>query len=194
MPRKHHTPDERLAAIVPLLEADDDDIRSHARAIRLLVTDGPLTPSDGLLAALNAPTWTPDDVSITRAELLAFLRSLVRQRGTGYVGTTRIGTYHPVNIGAVEIGGIVACTLDGDVRDAAVWQLVMLLGQVGVSQIRPCRAEDCAHLYVKTHKRMFCSRACQNRQFMRQKRENERYKRQQRARTRQRQRATQGRA
>jgi hypothetical protein len=137
----------------------------------MLALGGPLLCSHDTYAALER--WSPDDVALVRAELLAFLRSLVGRRGTDRF-SQGIGTLHPVTFSAVASGGSVHPFVEGDVRDVLVLQFVTLLQVVGIESVRACRAPECGRLFVRRYRREYCSRRCQNREFMQLKRAEER--------------------
>ncbi len=109
----------------------------------------------------------PDDEVITvRAELLAFLRGLVRTQSFG--GSQSIGTEGLFNFTARLARGRVALGADGKhTRDLIVLQVVLLALHVGLPNVRKCGAPDCDHLFVKRYRREYCSVACQKREYMR---------------------------
>ena len=79
---------------------------------------------------------------------------------------------------------------EGPLRELLLLQLLMLLEQVGLGNVRACDAADCQRIFVKTYRRTFCSLKCQRRAIKRRLRQAAREQlEKQQARTRQRRRA-----
>lgn len=150
------------------LEADDTlNHPSHHQAIRDLVLGGPLHVNETYRAALK----TPDpEVSGWRAELVQFLRTLVRTAGR--TSWSELVTHHGFKFSGALIDGRVFCTVDSrSIRDLAILHLMLRLQEVGLRNVRFCKAPDCRHLFVKTYRREYCSKRCQlrhNKQIHRQ--------------------------
>jgi hypothetical protein len=183
MPRKKDTrPETVLRRVIVGLE--DERPERNREAILTLLRDGPLLCDHALRHETQQPN---EEMSTTwRAELLAFLRGLVRLEGLQSM--QGIGTYGSLNFDGRLAGGHVTLEAAGkDVRDLVVLQLVLLLHAVGLRQVRRCGSGDCQHLFVKTYRRKFCSARCQTRWAKRRKREDIReQERQQQMRTRRR--------
>ena len=82
---------------------------------------------------------------------------------------TRSGRSGPSGLGFPE-GRACENPVDStDVRNVVVLQLVMLLNEVGLHNVRVCGA--CPRLFVKTYRREFCSVQCQQRKYKRIKRQ-----------------------
>ena len=161
MPKKPDTPERLLQGVIRALEADDIGSR-HRLALLRLWDSGPLVcePADAV-ERLN--------VGLVRAELLAYLRSAVQAaaraghagEGVSYGG---IGVYHPHTYHArVQTDGRTTTVVHGEARDLVVLQLQALLRDVGLRQVRVCADPACGRLFVKTHRRIFCSVPCQAR-------------------------------
>lgn len=183
MPRKRHATSEAL--LQEVIAGLEDDYRPKYRgAVLALLSQGPFLCGDALLKEIQQPATEACDEgflymdSLVRAELLAFLRNLVRREGF----TERIGLCRAVNFSAHLVGGHVEIAPDGDMRDLAVLQFVLLLDRVGLRNIRKCAAEDCDHLYVKTYRRRFHSVRCQKRILARKRRQEEHEEQEQKAR------------
>jgi hypothetical protein len=162
MPRKRYMPPEDLLQETIAQLENDEAPRGHRAALQALLSAGPLLCSDALLSTLQERDVEPW-VEI-RAELLAFLRSIVRQKGQGRFSPT-VSLYQHVNFSAIasDDAQLVACAAEGSVRDLVVLQLVLLLHEVGLGQVRICEAPDCDRLFVKAYRREFCSTRCQKR-------------------------------
>ena len=143
-----------LQEVVERLEEEAE--RGHRRALHALLTQGPLRCYPKLQQLHVAP-WGE-----IRAEALAFLRTLVRRSQDGVSGLSQgIGVgYKALTISAGVGGSLVGA---GDIRDLIVLQLVMLLHDVGIGQVRVCRDPKCQRLFVKRYRRGFCSTRCQKR-------------------------------
>jgi hypothetical protein len=186
MPRKRHpSPEALLQSVISDLE--DDYPPTYRRAVLALLSQGPLLCSDTFRRELEQPATEQWDVgvvrsdSIVRAELLAFLRDLVRKDGTGLTGYG-ISMGGPIKFVARAVGGRVTYEADGPMRDVVVQQMLMLLQSVGLRNVRKCAADDCEHLYVKTYRRRFHAVRCQKRILARKLRQEEHEEREQRAR------------
>jgi hypothetical protein len=108
------------------------------------------------------PPLQPDDALALRAVLLQLLRSTVRQ-GQFERPSTGIGTYYAITFSARLIDGHVVIAASGHVKDLIVLQMVLLLHEVGLKNVRECTAPDCQRLFVKVYRREFCSVQCQKR-------------------------------
>lgn len=183
MPRKRHSTSEALLQAV-ITGLEDDYRPTYRRAVLALLGEGPLLCRDALLKEIQQPAteaWDEGSMymdSIVRAELLAFLRGLVRREGF----SERIGLLRAVTFSAHLVGGHVEVAPDGAMRDLVVLQFVLLLDRVGLHNIRKCAADDCDHLYVKTYRRRFHSVRCQKRILARKRRQKEHEEQEQKAR------------
>jgi hypothetical protein len=178
--RKRHTAEILLSLIVRAIDREQFDLARFQRAVIALLTDGPIRARQTLagiplLYKANQAAYI-EELSLARAEMLAFLESVVRLRTHGEI-PTRISTYEMLNFAATAAGSAVTCEVTGSVRDVAVLELVLLLQEVGLGQLQRCGAPDCPRLFVKTYRREFCSIKCQKRVYMRVKRQNEKDKR-----------------
>jgi hypothetical protein len=176
------TPESVLHRVIADLEhSDEPGHPSHHRAIRALLTEGPLV----VPAAIHQDPDFPDPrmASAWRAELVAFLRSIVRavegrralehlrdEAGLPPDELVRAG-HLPIRSGA-SYGVLV--TRQGELRrvveraddaqDVVHEQLLRLLELVGVrGNVRSCEASDCPHIFVRTYRQRFCSQTCQDR-------------------------------
>ena len=82
MERKRHAPEAALDQVVRAIEREDAS--SHRQAVLALLSHGPLIVTPALLDVLDN-RMPPEDVMLFRAELLAFLRTVVREGGAGAV-------------------------------------------------------------------------------------------------------------
>lgn len=159
-------PEGLLGDVIAAIEQDDPD--RYTRVLERLLSDGPLR------CDVAVATWAP----IVRAELLAFLRDVVRRGAFGRDALYGIGTYRPLNFSAgVDDDGRVTCSVNGDGRDLIVVQLITLLQLVGLRNVRVCAAPDCNRMFVRRYRRDYCSRAHQEKQNKRNQRQNDKLKR-----------------
>ena len=161
MRRKRDTsPDAKLQAVITALEASDEtDHASHHRAIRDLVLGGPFLVNETYRAAVKTPHPL---ASLWRAELVAFLRTLVRTSGRTSWGS--LTTEGPYRFSGALVDDRVYPTVDSQsIRDVAILHLLLRLHEVGLRNVRFCEAPDCQHLFVKTYRRQYCSTRCQQR-------------------------------
>lgn len=193
--RKGHRPDTLLAEVLSALGSDDPRARWHACVS--LVARGPLIASAALADLLNRkldserPALAPADAFNICAELLQFIRRLLQQHNQGR-WSEGIEIYGRFTYSALAAGPKVAIAIEGDLRAVIVQQFVSLLQEVGVANVRRCAAPDCPNVFVRFHKREYCSRVCARRVYMRTRRENERQARERRARRYRQQRTRQG--
>jgi CGNR zinc finger len=170
MPRKRYATNEALLQAV-ITDLEQEDHASHRRAVLALLSQGPLRCHETLRRELEQPAvehWDDGLVrgdSLVRAELLAFLRELVRLKDSGLSGHG-IWITGPIRFFAFftsRAGHRLTPGAEGPMRDVVVQQLLLLLQSVGLRNVRACAAADCPHLYVKTYRREFCSVRCQKR-------------------------------
>jgi CGNR zinc finger len=209
------TPEHLLRRVISELEQGDEPGHpSHQRAIRALLTEGPLI----VPASIHKDRDFPDRLTASawRAELVAFLRSIVRKvEGRRAVKQFRDGfglptdeypfpMAHLATRGRLNYG--VHVTMQGDIRrivestvdakDVVIEQFLRLLEFVGVrGNVRSCEASDCQHIFVRTYRQRFCSQTCQDRTNKRKHRRQaaERAELEQQARARRRHVSTKGR-
>jgi hypothetical protein len=174
MPRKRYSDPERtLTSVLHLLE--QDDITSARVALSLLFSHGPLEAPD-----FFADVAVDADLITARNALREMVRWLAVQPGVplkwtltapltfGFVMAKRrpvLGLYRP---DAFTTAALV---------DASRLVFFTAAREVGLANLVPCAAPDCAHTIVRFHKRTFCSPTCQKRTYMRVRRDNERIKR-----------------
>jgi CGNR zinc finger len=200
VPRKRHTyPAKVLADLITALEVSDVPIaeggpkamkvlRGYHAALLDVLSMGPVLCIDAWLreSAHQNGTLTPDETLLLRAELLQLFRSAVRQRESGQSSSTI--WLQPQMIGLtvrVVEGGRVNLALDAPVaRELVLLQVMMLLQEVGLVNVRQCAAPGCGRLFVKTYRREFCSVQCQKRINARKQRHQAREKRERQARAR----------
>ena len=92
-----------------------------------------------------------------------FLRTMVRESGRSAWIT--LETEGKFRFTGALVEGSVHVTVDSQtIYDLALLNLMFLLHEVGLRQVRMCEAPDCQHLFVKTYRREFCSKRCQQRQ------------------------------
>lgn len=142
--------------------------RVQYKAIFDLLMSGPFVVPVMVPQAFRA---LADTETTERAELLAFLRNLVRWRDVeGY--HAQIGTYGAVTYAAKLVNGAWVPRVDGEPRDVLVIQFIALLHAAGFDSVQLCTAppapggtsrDICGRLYVKAYRRKFCSRTCQAR-------------------------------
>ena len=181
--RKQDTPEHLLHRVIADLEASDEPGHpSHQRAIRALLTEGPLI----VPASIHEDPDFPDRLTASawRAELVAFLRSIVRtvegrralkQFHDGFGLPTDEYPLPMAHLGTGRLSYGVLVTMKGDVRrvvertdnakDVVFEQLLQLLEYVGVrGNVRSCEASDCQHIFVRTYRQRFCAQTCQDRE------------------------------
>jgi hypothetical protein len=161
--RKRLVPDPRatLTKVLRLLERDR--VNDGRAVVGALLGQGPLLTSDALLREMGDDQLSVEDLAVLIAELRAFLRSIVRRRGHGFgepIGTHRLLSWRAA---AGEVGDDMAIAAEGTSRDLVIQQFVLLLLEVGLSQVRICAAPTCERAFVKTWRREFCSLRCQKR-------------------------------
>lgn len=138
-------------------------------ALFTLLLRGPFFCDAALVGEPFDRFWN-EDGSLVRAELLAFLRGIIRAKGQGRFSDA-MSSYGGVSF-AIGLGadGRASCFIsNGSIRDIILVQLVTLLQVVGMANVRVCGA-DCERLFVKTHRREYCSPRCQKRAYMRERR------------------------
>lgn len=158
-----------LTKVIRVIEGDDsplDDpdlilpmLRVYHATFMDLLAHGPLDCTD--VVARERPTGLglqPGDVSVVRAELMQFLESTVRGSAS-----TPIALDGTMSFTARIMDGRAVVAADGPIRDLIVLQLVMLVQEVGLSNVHACSAPDCRRIYVKVYRREFCSVQCQKR-------------------------------
>ncbi len=72
---------------------------------------------------------------------------------------------------SLKDGRVTTLVESSDVRNVVMLQMVMLLHEVGLQNVRVCGVADCQRLFVKTYRREFCSVRCQQRNYKRIKRQ-----------------------
>lgn len=147
--------------------------RYHAALVDLLA-HGPLLCDEAVArehGTREGPSLQPYDVIVLRAELLQLLRSTVRQ---GQIGASSNpialspGPGLSLTVRLVEGRAWIAAT--GDTRSLVIQQIVLLLHEVGLTNVQKCSAPDCQRLFVKMYRREFCSPQCQKRIYTRNQR------------------------
>jgi hypothetical protein len=129
------------------------------------------------------------EVSLWRAELIEFLRTLVREEGRLSYGrlSTNVGLVFSAHLAGSRVR-LFADAFDGrDVRSLVILQFVLLMHAVGLRNIRMCGAAEpggCQRLFVKTYRRAFCSARCQQRDYKRKIRQRKREQHEQQTRRR----------
>ncbi len=176
--RRYGTREEQLLSGV--IEGLEHERVSRQRAALFdLMLNGPLHPHPEL-AGEAFDQWFSSggelvEGPVVRAELLQFLRSTVR--GGGQVSSSELQMHHerlkPLTFSALMARGTVVCSVGGTHREVICLQLVMLLQTVGLGAVRFCGVDDCDRMFVKTHRRAYCSPRCQKRAYMRAKRAKE---------------------
>src|SRR5262245_57117709 len=127
--KQDRSPEAKLQAVITALEASDEvNHPSHHAAIRELVLGGPLLVNETYRAALK----TPDpEVSLWRAEIVQFLRTLVQTSGRTSWGD--LCTLDTFKFSGALIDGRVFCTVDTKtIRDLAILHLILRLQEVGL--------------------------------------------------------------
>lgn len=117
--------------------------------------------------------WSASACVRAQRELREYIRALVKltEGESGeFVPELRVRL---LSRGATTVNGDVFLTVDGRARDVLYHQVLGLLYQVGIERICECRA-GCGRIFVKAWRREFCSRQCQARIYMQQRRLNRR--------------------
>lgn len=150
MKRFSYAPERSLREIVTGLTSDKPG--DNRAAVMSVLTKGPFFCSEPLIRLLNDPGF---EYALVRAELLQFLQTTVRLRGTDFI-SEGIGTYRAFTFSTAPTSKGVAIFVDSsDVRDAIVLQLVLLLESAGIENLRLC--PECGRLFLKTYRREFCN-------------------------------------
>lgn len=153
-------PEAKLQAVITALEASDElnDPR-HQQAIRDLVLGGPLQVNEIYRQELKTPHPL---ASLWRAEIVQFLRTLVRSEGR--TSSHDLVTEGHFKFSVAKVHDHVYCMVDSQsIRDLAILHLLLRLHEVGLRNVRVCQAPDCQHLFVKMYRREYCSKRCQAR-------------------------------
>ena len=149
MPKKRHTATHEAALLDLVIGAieDAENDHGHTEALTRLLRHGPVVCHER----------DPEPAALLRLELLAFLRSIVRDSADGresYAGIelSRIRLTARVNS---DRQGRVQLSASGAARDLVKLQLVTLLQMVGLRNVRQCAAPDCQRIFVKQYRREF---------------------------------------
>ncbi len=188
MANKRDTPEALLQQVVTDLESglERDEPPRVRGAVLALLARGPLLCSDALRQELDHPS---PDIAVIGAELVAFLREVVRLRGATIVPSGYgIGLKGRMHFFAPATDARVTLVAAGSLRDVAVLQLVLLLDQVGLHNIQFCPSPGCPKLFIKSYRRLFCSLRCQQREMKRRSRQKARDQQEQQSRSRRRRR------
>ncbi len=160
------TPPQILNEAITLL--GQPDTRSHRLALWNVLTHGPFYCSPATLTAVTkGPAGPVDQIA---AVLLGYARKAVRADVTQLAPIELTG----VQLSTVSVTGEAFSMTEGPLLGVAALSFVTLMHMVGLPDIRRCAASDCDHLFVKIHKRKFCSERCEKRINKRRKREEER--------------------
>jgi CGNR zinc finger len=165
-----------LGRVIRVLETDDSPLEDpdpqrvlqllrvyHAALVDLL-THGPLLCDEAVAREQEKTEHFPlqrADVSVLRAELLQLFRSAVRQAEIG-APSTAIST-KTVSYTVRLVDGRASIAASGDTRSLVILQAMLLLNDVGLTNVHECTAPDCRRLFVKVYRREFCSEQCQKR-------------------------------
>ena len=178
---------------VPVGLTPGGDERLMSAAMLGLVTRGPMEFHRVRLPAGENPDWLTDVAARVGPELERFARDLVLWQADAGLDDdtfgfgTEIDVRAPLKFVAQVSGGSVRLAVTrADLRDFIVLQFLLLLQDVGVRNVRECRAPECARLFVKTYRREFCSPQCQKRVYARKMRGRQRELEERRRRARQR--------
>lgn len=189
MPKKRHSgiteADAALGRAFLTLELDDAPLtdpekapalmRRYRAALLTLILTGPLLCDFDADAFAAGGLMADEDVLRVRDELQHLFRSAVHGDPVG-TPSSEIATYQALSftVATVQRGkGLVKVLVvrARDLRDVIVLQSVLLLQQVGLSNVQPCAAPDCQRYFVKVYRREFCSKQCQKRINMRKQRQ-----------------------
>jgi hypothetical protein len=172
--RDTKNPADVLHRVIEGLEAAPSP-QNDLTVIAELVSHGPFVCPGGLT---DAVARFAEHVN-TCEELRRFVRVLVQARDSGqFEGHLSTAVAAPVTFSALtEKHGRVRIAATGHVRDQTVLQLILLIDQVGLSQIRQCPAPNCPRIFVKRHRSKFCSKTCQRRDEVQRRRSREREQR-----------------
>ena len=180
-----NTPERVLQTLIARIEAQPYTLDTARRNLRELLAQGPLQSAPEAIAELDR--WSVEQFADIHGELLKFIGTLVRLRDGGSIAPARLWA-DGVRVTAAVVDGRVVRGVEGGARALCVLQVWELLSLVGVRNVRRCGAADCPHVFIKVHKRAFCSLRCQkraNKQKLRQlERERERERVEQRQRRR----------
>jgi len=152
--------------VVTLLEEHTDPL-SHRRAIFNLIANGPCYGDGDEVKRLSDA-----EVATIAHALQGYLRGAVR---------------HTIPRASIDLSGVRVHTLrildgassfmDGPVLGQAVLALTLTLHLAGFKNLWRCKAPDCPHIFVKTHKQEYCSGKCQRRHYKQTEREADRAER-----------------
>jgi len=181
MGRKRNKPEVLLGRLIGYLEESPEAAgsREGRRILLEMIEDGPDVAIGDMRCEVlgTAPEeihpWSAAACVRVQRELREYVRALVKltdDESGGFVPELRVRL---LSRGATTVNGDVFLTVDGRARDVLYHQVLGLLHQVGIRRISECRA-GCGRIFVKAWRREFCSRQCQARIYMRQRRLNRR--------------------
>ncbi len=170
-------PEQTLAIVIAALR--EHRAGADGVAIAFLLEGEPPVLASAFAAAAIA--LTPDE----RAAVADSLRAVLRQLVLRPTEVARIASTTPLDWAVVRdarsraVVGVLPPrdhgTITADaVRDVARLNLLLLAREVGLQHVRACDAPDCGNLFVKVHRRTYCSTRCQQRHFKQVRRENAR--------------------
>lgn len=174
-------PEAVLGTVIRALEEDDAALdgpdplpllRTYHDALVRLLAHGPLLCTEAHARErelTEAPRLGWADVLKLRAELLQVVRSAVRQATAG-AASTPIDTRPGISFSVQLVDGRAVIRATGDTRSLVLHQFLMLLHEVGLTNVQKCSAPDCQRLFVKVYRREYCSVQCQKRIYTREKR------------------------
>jgi hypothetical protein len=163
-----HSDDDLLYGVVEALERETGPT-GHLMVITALVNHGPLLVVGGNTQAVLAHVDRPDQNAALCAELRRFLRAAVHPDDTATTAnhlSTAMAVEYRITAGRVSVAG--------NLHDLVALQLLLLVDRVGLRRLRICAGADCARMFVKRRKELFCSKTCQRRTEVRRRLERER--------------------
>jgi hypothetical protein len=150
--------------VIALLEQSDTS--SHRRALWKVLTHGPFYCAPAALDQVE--TGPAEMVDHIAAVLLRYTRNAVEVEPAHLEPIDLTG----VQLSTIRIAQEALSFTDGPLKGLAAVNWTNLLHMVGLRDIRRCGASDCPHLFVKIHRRNFCSERCQKRVYKRRERED----------------------
>jgi hypothetical protein len=157
-------------------------VRDGRFLVRTLLLNGPLDTTTAYEREMGAERLTLENLTELIAALRQFVRTVVRSRREPFAYSP-IGLYGPLTFRAlVNADETIRVGVEGTIRELVILQLVFLLHEVGLSQVRMCTAPQCDRIFVRSYRQEFCSLACQKRTNKARLRQVKREREEQRAR------------
>lgn len=120
----------------------------------------------GKSARDEVAAWDDARVHECRALFEGLLLLQLPPGGEGAIGGFQASTF----FGIAKRGARVVMTVDGAAVDVLTFQIINLLQAASVERLQYC---DCGRLFFRIGRQEFCSERCQNRSYMRRRRQTE---------------------